>query len=166
MEMELLGVRVEMPANAPVVLLRETEGKRRLLPIYIGGPEAASIAYVLEGVTHPRPLTHDLVRNLLTELGATLERFVITEMREHTYYAELRINVGTKEHVISSRPSDAIAIAVRTGTSIFAEEALLDEVGQLPPPELAPDTGQEASGELVDEFHRFIESVRPEDFGT
>src|SRR5690606_15005967 len=87
--MELVGVRVEVPANTPMVLLQESEGSHRLLPIYIGSPEAASIHYALEGPEPPRPLTHDLFVNVLGQLGARLERIVITEVLEHTYYAEL-----------------------------------------------------------------------------
>ena len=81
-EMELVGVRLELPANAPIVLLRESSGARRVLPIYIGGPEAAAIAYALENVQVPRPLTHDLLRNVLDELGAQARRVVVTELRD------------------------------------------------------------------------------------
>ena len=87
--MELLGVRVELPANTPILLLRETGGAKRVLPIYIGGPEAAAIAYALEGVESPRPLTHDLLKAVLGELGATLVKVTRTDVVEHTSYAEL-----------------------------------------------------------------------------
>ena len=136
--MELVGVRVEVPANTPIVLLRETEGRRRVLPIYIGGPEAAAIALRPRGgraapAADPRP-----VRNVLDELGAALERVVVTELREHTFYAELHLTVAGAPLTVSSRPSDAIALAVRTGSPIFAEEGVLDEAGQeaegRPPP--------------------------------
>ena len=89
--MDLIGVRVEIPANTPMVLLREREGRHRLLPIYIGSPEASSIHYALEGVTPPRPLTHDLFLQTLEVLGARVERVVVTDMIEHTYYAELHL---------------------------------------------------------------------------
>src|SRR5688572_22953879 len=100
--MELVGVRVEIPANTPMVLLQEMSGANRLLPIYIGSPEAAAIHYALEGAEPPRPLTHDLFVNVLTGLGAVLEHIVVTEVREHTYYAELHLKVGETEHVVSS----------------------------------------------------------------
>jgi bifunctional DNase/RNase len=160
-EMELEGVRLELPANTPILLLREQEGRRRVLPIYIGGPEAASIAYALEGVQSPRPLTHDLLKNVLDELGVRLVRIVVTEMREHTYYAELHLDRAGVTSVVSSRPSDSIALAVRTGSPIFADEELLDEYGQEPVEEDAPEEEQE---EILEEFRDFIENVNPEDF--
>ena len=162
-EMELVGVRLELPANAPIVLLRESSGARRVLPIYIGGPEAAAIAYALENVQVPRPLTHDLLRNVLDELGAQARRVVVTELRDHTFSAEIELVVGKSTHRVSSRPSDAIALAVRTGTPIFAEEQVLDEAGQTAAE--VSDDPEEESEELVDEFREFIEHVSPEDFG-
>ena len=129
-EMELVGVRLELPANTPIVLLREQEGRRRVLPIYIGGPEAAAIAYALEGVQSPRPLTHDLMKNVLDELGVHLVRVLVTDMREHTYFAELHLERDGQLTTVSSRPSDSIALAVRTGSPIFAVEHVVDEYAQ------------------------------------
>ena len=157
--LELVGVRVEIPANTPMVLLREQEGQHRLLPIYIGSPEASSIHYALEGLEPPRPLTHDLFLITLHELGATVDKVVVTEMRDRTYYAELYLKVGDAEKVISSRPSDAIALAVRCDAPLFASEELIDDVGQLPPEEPESD-----ADEIIDEFKDFIENVSPEDF--
>ena len=157
--MELIGVRVEVPANTPMVLLREQSGAQRLLPIYIGSPEASAIHYALEGIAPPRPLTHDLFLTTMQQLGATLDSVVVTEVRDHTYYAELHITGQDGEHVVSSRPSDAIALAVRCGASLFADDDLLDEVGQLPEPETEDD-----AEEIIDEFKDFIEHVSPEDF--
>lgn len=159
--LELIGVRVEMPANTPMVLLREAEGRQRLLPIYIGGPEASAIHYALEGVVPPRPLTHDLLLTVIEELGASLAQVVVTEMRERTYYAELYLATDDGERVLSSRPSDAIALAVRCAAPIFATEALVDEVGQDPPVEADDD-----AAEIIDEFKDFIENVSPDDFGS
>ncbi len=158
--MELLGVRVELPANAPIVLLRESTGSHRVLPIYIGSSEATAIAYALEGVPVARPMTHDLLRNILDELGAEPLRIVVTELRDHTFYAEIELVIGKATHRVSSRPSDAIALAARTGTPIFAAEQVLDEAGQP-----AADEPEGESEELVDEFREFIEHVSPEDFG-
>jgi len=161
--MDLVGVRLEVPANTPVVLLRESAGRHRLLPILIGGPEAQSIHLAIEGVQPPRPLTHDLFKNVLDSLSCELVRVVVTEIREHTYFAELHLRVSGGERVISSRPSDAIALAARFGAPIFADEGLLDEVGQEEP---ADDDGdEEADEEILDEFRDFIASVKPEDFG-
>ena len=157
--MELLGVRVEIPANTPMVLLREREGRQRLVPIYIGNPEATSIHYALEGVVPPRPLTHDLFLEALAVVGARIDKVVVTEMRDHTYYAELHLETNEGPKVVSSRPSDAIALAVRCDAPLFANEDLVDEVGQEPPPE-----SEEHTEEILDQFHDFIENVTPEDF--
>ena len=148
-----------MPANTPMVLLRESDGRHRLLPIYIGSPEASAIHYALEGVEPPRPLTHDLFLNVLGELDTTLTSVVVTEMRDRTYYAELHLVTPTGEKVVSARPSDAIALAVRCGAALFASNELIDEVGQEPVPE--PD---DDAAEIIDEFKDFIENVSPEDF--
>jgi hypothetical protein len=157
--MELLGVRVEIPANTPMVLLQSSGEDRRLLPIYIGSPEASSIHYALEGHVPPRPLTHDLLVTVLDRLGAELEHVVITSVRDHTYYAQLIVHVDDEAITIDCRPSDAIALAVRAGVTIFADDDLLDEVGQ--PPE--DDDGED---EIIDEFKDFIERVSPEDFAS
>jgi bifunctional DNase/RNase len=148
-----------MPANTPMVLLRESEGRQRLLPIYIGSPEASAIHYALEGVEPPRPLTHDLFLNVLDELGATLTKVVVTEIIDRTYYAELHLDTPSGAKVVSARPSDAIALAVRCGATLFASTQLIDAVGQEPEPE-APDD----AAEIIDEFKDFIENVSPEDF--
>jgi bifunctional DNase/RNase len=153
---------LEQPANAPIVLLREAEGRRRVLPIYIGNPEAAAIHYALEGHVPPRPLTHDLLRDLLQQLGAALEKVVVTELVEHTYYAELHLRLGPSPITVSSRPSDAIALAVRTGSPIFVEEVVLDEAGQEAEVEEAEPA--EAQEEILEEFRDFIEHVNPDDF--
>jgi hypothetical protein len=162
MRMDLMGVRVEIPANTPVVMLREHDGQQRLLPILIGTAEASAIHSALEGVVPPRPLTHDLTINLLAELGASLEWVVITEVRDHTYYAELHLQRDGEPLVVSSRPSDAIALAVRADAEIFAAEDLLDEVGVSPT--VAIDANDEE--ELVDEFREFLDEINPEDFSA
>lgn len=161
--MELLGVRVELPANTPVVMLREHETERpRVLPILIGGPEASAIHSAMEGIVPPRPLTHDLLVTVMLALGATLERVVITEVREHTFFAELHLRTAAGEIVVSSRPSDAIALAVRTTAPIFAEEALLDEAA-VEAPEEAQEGDEEA---ILDEFRDFLDDVSPDDFAS
>ena len=160
--LELVGVRVEVPANTPMVLLREQEGRHRLLPIYIGSPEASAIHYALEGIVPPRPLTHDLFLTTLAELGAELKKVVVTEVRDRTYFAEIRIASAAGEKVISSRPSDAIALAVRCAAPLYASEELIEEAGQEPPDEDPDDVDDD---EIIDEFKDFIENVSPEDFG-
>ena len=162
MQMDLVGVRVEIPDNTPVLVLREHEGQQRLLPILIGSPEAAAIHSAMEGIVPPRPLTHDLIVILLAQFDTRLESVVITEVRDHTYYAELHLSVSGKPVVISSRPSDAVAIAVRTHTTIFATESLLDEVAVEAPAE-ATEADESA---ILDEFRDFLDDVSPEDFGA
>jgi bifunctional DNase/RNase len=158
-EMELLGVRVELPTNTPIVLMRETEGDHRMLPIFIGGPEATAIALALEGVETPRPMTHDLVKILLDTLEVSLEKVYVNDLQEGTFYAELHLRRGDEVQVVSSRPSDAIALAVRTGTPIFAAEAVLDEVAYV-----VEDSDEKE--QVVEEFREFIENVSPEDFAS
>jgi hypothetical protein len=152
-----------MPANTPVVLLRESTGRNRLLPILIGAPEANAIHLALEGLTPPRPMTHDLFRHVLEAVNVNLVRVVITEIKEHTYYADLHLTTPYGDLVVSGRPSDAIALATRFSAPIFAEEALLDEVGQEAATE-DDDDDEQVAEEILDEFHDFIESVKPEDF--
>jgi bifunctional DNase/RNase len=159
--MELLGVRVELPANTPVVVLREDTDRARVLPILIGGPEASAIHTALEGITPPRPLTHDLTVTVFQALGATLERVVITEVREHTFFAELHFHSASGDTVVSSRPSDAIALAVRTSSPIFADEALLD-LAAVEAPVADEEEGDEES--ILDEFRDFLDDIKPDDF--
>jgi bifunctional DNase/RNase len=161
-EMHLSAVRVELPTNVPILLLQEAAGDRTL-PIYIGRPEAEAIASALQGVVTKRPMTHDLMRDILTELGVVLDHVVITELRDQTFYAELRLRRGGTSFIVSSRPSDAIALALRTGATIYAEEALLDAEGIVITQRDEPSEGPEGE-ELVAQFHEFLEAVRPEDF--
>lgn len=159
-EMELVAVRIELPGNAPVVLLREVDGGNRLLPIFIGQPEATAIAFAVDGVVTPRPMTHDLLRELVEALGASVERVVVTDLRDGTFYADIHLRLGEEEHVVSSRPSDAIALALRVGCPLFAEEEVLATAGLVEAPE------EEESEEVVEQFRAFIDSVDPEDFAS
>lgn len=158
--MEIVGVRVEVPANTPVVLLREQSGRQRLLPILIGSPEASAIHTALEGIESPRPLTHDLLVQVIEHLGASLTEVVITEVRDHIFFAELHLRTRTGDVTISCRPSDGIAIAVRTGSPILASEPLLLEAGQDP----AADDGAVEDEAIIDEFRDFLDALNPEDF--
>ena len=153
-EMQLEGVRVELPTNQPIVLLREREGER-FLPIWIGAAEAAAIALSLQGVVTPRPMTHDLLKNILDDLSVAVERIVVTELRESTFYATIELQRNGDRYEISSRPSDAIALAVRLSAPIFASEDVLDEAG-------FPMPGEEE--EEVEKFREFLDNVTPEDF--
>jgi bifunctional DNase/RNase len=159
-EMELVRVGVEPPTNVPVVLLRERSGSGRVLPIFIGPPEAQAIALAMDGIETPRPMTHDLFKNVLDELGAVLERIVVTDLQDKTFYAELHLLHAGSRTTVSSRPSDAIALAVRCGASIHANEEVLEAAAFTP-----SEDGDEAEQEqVVEEFREFIENVNPEDF--
>jgi bifunctional DNase/RNase len=155
--MTLMGVRVEVPTNQPIVLLRE-EGGSRYLPIFIGPPEATAIVYALQGMETPRPMTHDLFTTVLAESGVRLEQVEITELHDGTFFAEVSLRRGEETLRISSRPSDAIALAVRMehDVPILAAEEVLDEAGVLfEPDEEEPD---------IEEFREFLDQVSPEDF--
>jgi uncharacterized protein len=163
-EVRLRAVRVDLQSNTPVLLLQETEGEGRTLPIFIGTPEAAAIAYALQDVKMPRPMTHDLIRDILSGLEVAVERVVITELRSSTYYAELQLRRGTERSVVSSRPSDAVAVAVRTGSPLYVADDLMDAEGVLIAIESSDDEDEENSDELVGQFRQFLDSIKPEDF--
>ncbi len=150
-ELDVVGVRVEQPTNQPLVLLRESDGNR-YLPIWIGAGEATAIAFAQQGVTPPRPLTHDLMRDLVSALGRELTEVQITEMKDGVYYAVLVFDQGTE---VSARPSDSIALALRTGTRIVCAEAVLDSSGLAVP---------EEEEQEVEKFREFLDQVTPEDF--
>jgi bifunctional DNase/RNase len=163
-EVRLRAVRVDLQSNTPVLLLQETEGEGRTLPIFIGTPEAAAIAYALQGVAMPRPMTHDLIRDLLTSLDVSVERVVITELRSSTYFAELHLRRGAERSVVSSRPSDAVAVAVRTESPLYVSDELMDAEGILLAIEPSDDDEDESPDELVGQFRQFLDSIKPEDF--
>jgi bifunctional DNase/RNase len=153
-EMELTGVRVELPSNQPIVLLRERQGER-YLPIWIGAAEAAAIALSLQGVVTPRPMTHDLLKTILEDLSVDVRRIIVTELRESTFFATIELTRQGEDLMVSSRPSDAIALAVRMSVPIFASEDVLEEASILIP-------GDE--DEEVEKFREFLDNVSPEDF--
>jgi uncharacterized protein len=152
-ELDVVGVRVEMPANQPIVLLREVSGDR-YLPIWIGAVEATAIAVAQQGVVPPRPMTHDLLRDILQALGQELSQVRITALTDGIYYAELVFASGTE---VSARPSDAIALALRTGTPIFGAQSVLDEAGIS-----IPDDQEDE----VERFREFLDQISPDDFSA
>ena len=157
-ELQLVGVRVELPTNQPIVLLKEREGER-YLPIWIGPVEATAIALGMQGIETQRPMTHDLMRDLLQGLGVSVDRILITELREGTFYAEIQMTQNGDTVAVSSRPSDALALAVRMDLTIFANEDVLDEAS-IP---IKDDDEPDAEAE-VERFREFLEQVSPEDF--
>jgi bifunctional DNase/RNase len=152
---ELAGIRIQLPSQSPVLLLRETGGSTHI-PIWIGPVEAASIAAALEGVEPQRPMTHDLLVKLITTLDAGLSRVTITDVEQSVFFAELALETVLGEKTISCRPSDAVAVAARLDTPLFVAQSVLDSAGiQL----------QEESDEsAIEEFKEFLEDVSPEDF--
>ncbi|BCJ30514.1 MULTISPECIES: bifunctional nuclease family protein [Actinocatenispora] len=150
-ELSVVGVRVELPGNQPIVLLKEASGDR-YLPIWIGAVEATAIAFEQQGVKPARPLTHDLLRDVLTALGTPLQLVEITELKDTVFYAELVIGDGVR---VSARPSDAIALALRVGATIQCSEQVLDAVGIVIPDEQEDE---------VERFREFLDQVSPEDF--
>lgn len=163
--MDVVGVRLEMPSNQPVVLLREV-GTSRYLPIWIGTVEATAIAFAQEGVTPPRPMTHDLIKDMIAALGEEITEVRITHLEDGVFYATVVFGSG---HEVSARPSDAIAIALRTGSPVLADPELLAEAG-VEIDEASQDSDDDADGEVAEEevekFREFLDHVTPEDFGT
>jgi bifunctional DNase/RNase len=166
----LRAVRVDLQTNVPVLLLQEDLGDRRTLPIYIGTPEATAIAYAVQGVEVPRPLTHDLLANVIVALEAETTEVVITALEGSTYYAELHLQRSDGVATVSARPSDAVALAIRTGSPLFVDDELMEAEGVvLSEDELDDeDTGgiedPEEAEEVVEEFIEFLDTIRPEDF--
>ena len=150
-ELSVVGVRVELPSQQPIVLLKEVDGDR-YLPIWIGAVEATAIAFAQQGVVTARPMTHDLLRDLLEALDRPLRGVTITDLREGVFFAELSFDGGV---VVSARPSDAIALAMRTGATIRSSPAVLDEAGIAIPDEQEDE---------VEKFREFLDTITPEDF--
>jgi bifunctional DNase/RNase len=158
-EMQIYGVSFDLVGKQPIVLLKTAEGNK-FLPIWIGHPEAAAILMKLQSASTPRPMTHDLVTDMLDQLGAQVTRITVTELRENTFYAQITVQLDGSEIEIDSRPSDALALAVRAEAKIFVADQVIDdsaiEFGQEP----------EEAGEVVEEFKKFLENVSPEDFAN
>lgn len=162
-EMRIVGVRVEMPNQQPILMLTEAAGTRSL-PILIGSAEATAIAMHLQGITPPRPMTHDLFRDVIAAVGRSLTQVRVVDFREGTFYGELAFDNGV---TVSARPSDAVALAVRCEVPVFVADAVLDEAGIVIAEEA--EAGDEAEisdpeGE-VERFREFLDTVSPEDFG-
>lgn len=169
--MEVVGVRIEMPSNQPIVLLKEVEGSR-FLPIWVGAVEATAIAFAQQGMLAQRPLTHDLIANILEAADLTMTAVQIIELKDGIFYAEIVIRTESGTFLkISARPSDAIAIALRTKSNILADSDLLDQVGIDIPERLIGEgeggefnaSGTGSDGEL-ERFREFLDQINPEDF--
>ena len=158
-EMVIYGVSFDLVGKQPIVLLKTADGNK-FLPIWIGHPEAAAILMKLQGASTPRPMTHDLVTDMLGQLDAQVVRITVTELKENTFYASITLTVNGREVEIDSRPSDALALAVRSGAPIFAAEDVIAESA------IEFEHEVEDTEEVVDQFKRFLDEVTPEDFAS
>ena len=156
-EMVIYGVSFDMVGKQPIVLLKTREGNK-FLPIWIGHPEAAAILMKLQGANTPRPMTHDLINDMLSEMDVSCSRVSVTELRENTFYASITLQVNGREVEIDSRPSDALALAVRTSAPIFAAEDVIAESA------IEFEHEDESEEQVVDKFKEFLDNVTPEDF--
>lgn len=159
---EIAGLHMDATTGAPLVLLREQDAPYRVLPIFVGGSEAAAIALALSGQFLPRPSTHDVMAALVESLDAEVERVEVTELRDGAFLAELSVSGPSGEHRLETRPSDAIALAVRLHAPLFVSDAVLDEAGTVL--QEAPD--EETIDDEVSQFRSFLDDVDPTDFGT
>jgi uncharacterized protein len=158
-EMVIYGVSFDLVGKQPIVLLKTADGNK-FLPIWIGHPEAAAILMKLQGASTPRPLTHDLVSDMLEQLDAQVTRITVTELKENTFYASITLAQNGSEIEIDSRPSDAIALAVRAEAPIYANERVIEESA-------IEFEGEEVNEEeIVDEFRKFLDDVSPDQFAV
>ena len=156
-EVQIYGVSFDMVGKQPIVLLK-TVDDNRFLPIWIGHPEAAAILMKLQGADTPRPMTHDLIVDMLDQADTTCERISITELRDNTFYASITLSVSGSEIEIDSRPSDALALAVRMAAPIFVADEVIDESS------IEFEQGEEDNDEVVEKFKDFLDDISPEDF--
>lgn len=168
-EVVLRAVRVDVGTSTPLLLLEEVGGER-VLCIFIGAPEAAAIAYALQGVESPRPMSHDLLGHVISALGAQLFSIEITELVDNTFFANLRLVRSGEEIIVSARPSDAVALALRVGAPILVSDGLMASEGKVM--QLAYDDEEYVElaapneADLVAQLREFLDQVRPEDFNT
>ena len=161
-EMHIYGVSFDLVGKQPIVLLKTAEGNK-FLPIWIGHPEAAAILMKLQSASTPRPMTHDLVTDMLDQLGAQVIRITVTELRENTFYAQITVQQDGSEVEIDSRPSDAIALAIRADAPIFAADEVIEESAI----EFEGDEiNQEDLEKEVSKFKQFLDHVTPDEFAV
>src|SRR6476619_7170506 len=153
--MTIKGLMVDPITNMPIVLLRDKDGQK-VLPIWVGIFEANAIALQIENVSTPRPMTHDLLRNIIQDLNASVQKIVVCDLQENTFYALIYLNLNGGTVAIDARPSDAIALALRTRAPIFVEEAVIDN---------AKTVDVTADKADADRLHKWLESLDPDDLG-
>ena len=153
LQVRVQGLFLDPITERPILVLRHEEGNR-FLPIWIGAPEANAIALRLEGVEVPRPMTHDLMQGMLEKLSAQVVKVLICDLQENTYFAQIVLSANGQEAIVDSRPSDAVALAVRTGAPIFVREEIFDRATKAEEPTTAEEQVQ-----------RWLEGLTPEDLG-
>jgi len=154
-EMTIKGLMVDPITNMPIVILRDKDG-HRVLPIWVGVFEANAIALQIENVTTPRPMTHDLLKNVIADLRARIEKIVVSDLKENTFFALIYLSVGGEIMAIDARPSDAIALALRARAPIFVEERVIDHAKTV---DIAPEKGE------TERLQKWLESLDPDDLG-
>ncbi|MHB8190952.1 MAG: bifunctional nuclease family protein [Ferrimicrobium sp.] len=162
-EVEVAGVKVDLRSNSPVLLLQEMGDPFRVIPIFIGAPEANAIDLALSHVVTPRPLTHDLMKTVIDGIDAGFDRAVVTAVRGDTYLAEIVLVVAGVERVLSARPSDAVALALRFEASIYVNDSVMDAEG-IVFEENSEDSPSSSPEQIVGQFRDFLNNVKPEDF--
>ncbi|MFQ6111159.1 MAG: bifunctional nuclease family protein [Nitrospinota bacterium] len=159
-EMKVKGLTLDPLTNMPIVILRDLDGKKAL-PIWVGIFEANAIALEMEQVTTPRPMTHDLIKNILTGIDAKVNRVVVNDLKDNTFYAIISLTLDGSEIIIDSRPSDAIALALRVNAPIFVAEKVMEEAKSI---DFSEQTEEQAAEES-EQWRRWLENIKPEDFG-
>jgi bifunctional DNase/RNase len=154
-EMTIKGLMVDPITNMPIIILRDKDGQR-VLPIWVGVFEANAIALQIENVTTPRPMTHDLLKNVIQDLRGRIEKIVVSDLKENTFYALIYLTVGGELMAVDARPSDAIALALRARAPIFVEEKVIDNARTA---DLTPDKGE------TERLQKWLESLDPDDMG-
>jgi hypothetical protein len=160
-EMKVRGLALDPLSNMPIIILRDEEDKRTL-PIWVGVFEANAIALELEKIATPRPMTHDLIKNILETIDARVLRVVVTDLKENTFYAVLHLELGGVEYTVDSRPSDAIALALRVAAPIYVEEEVVRKAKTVEPPTKEPAEGLRADD--PERIREWLGSIKPEDF--
>ncbi len=167
LEMKVKGLTLDPLTNMPIVILKDLEEKK-VLPIWVGIFEANAIALEMEQVSTPRPMTHELIKNIIEGFKAQVSRVVVNELKDNTFYAVITINLNTTEVLIDSRPSDAIAVALRVNAPIFVAEKVIEEARSIEFTEQQQTAAGEKEGENMpesDDWKRWLENLKPEDFG-
>jgi uncharacterized protein len=166
-ELRIVDVRVHESTRSPYVELRPIGDADRLLPIFIGMPEAAAIKRALEERLLPRPLTHELLASIIATFGARLDQVIITEFADQIFLAEMHFSLGERREIVPCRPSDGIAVAIRLGSPVFANDAVMTECS-VNENDVTEETGENSDDpdDLVEEFNRFLDTLNPEDFGN